>query len=72
MAKTRLGELQRKLEEMQKEVREWRNREMSSWIGKWGRSVRIKTLEKEIDKTYDLIAEELSIQKGLKKPTNNK
>jgi len=72
MARTRLGELQTKLEGMQKEVREWKTREMQSWIGKWGRSVRIKHLEKEIDKTYDLIAEELSIQKGLKKSTTKK
>ena len=72
MARTRLGELQTKLEGMQKEVREWKTREMQSWIGKWGRSVRIKTLEREIDKTYDLIAEELSIQKGLKKSTTKK
>jgi len=64
MAKTRLGELQTKLERMQKEVREWKTREMQSWIGKWGRSVRIKHLEREIDKTYDLISEELSRKRG--------
>ena len=72
MARTRLGELQTKLEGMQKEVREWKNREMQSWIGKWGRRHMIDKLDKEIDKTYDLIAEELSIQKGLKKPTTKK
>ena len=64
MARTRLGELQTKLEGMQKEVREWKTREMTSWIGKWGRSVRIKHLEKEIDKMYDLISEELSRKRG--------
>lgn len=72
MARTRLGELQTKLERLQKEAREWRVREMQSWIGKWGRQHMIDKLEREIDKTYDLIAEELSIQKGLKKPTTKK
>ena len=55
--KTWKMELKEKVEKMESELKEWEGREMSSWIGKWGRSLMITKLKKEIRETYKSLSE---------------
>lgn len=55
------------LDKLQGELRLWKNREMESWIGKWGKSVMVQRIQKEIvDKEAEL-ERALSSQRGKKK-----
>lgn len=55
------------LDILQGELRRWKNREMESWIGKWGRSVMVQRIQREIEKKEGELEKALSRQRGKKK-----
>ena len=58
------------LDELQGDLRRWKAREMESWIGKWGRSVMIQRIQREIEKKEEELEEVLSSQRRKKKNDN--
>ena len=58
------------LDELQSGLRRWKAREMESWIGKWGRSVMIQRIQREIDTKERELEEVLSSQRRKKKTDN--
>ena len=58
------------LDVLQGELRLWKNREMESWIGKWGKSVMVQRIQKEIEAKEKELDELLSSQRGKKKNDN--
>ena len=58
------------LDELQGDLRRWKAREMESWIGKWGKSVMIQRLEREILEKESELEEVLSSKRGKKKTDN--
>ena len=58
------------LDELQSGLRRWKAREMESWIGKWGKSVMIQRLEREILEKESELEEVLSSKRGKKKTDN--
>lgn len=47
--------LKKQLKEVNKELEKWVTMEPVNWIGKWGRSVRVKQLTKERDSILNQI-----------------
>lgn len=61
--KTKERELEETIQRMEVELKGWEEREMSSWIGKWGRSLMIQRLKREIVETQQILSELLSIKR---------
>ena len=61
--KTKERELEESIQLMQNELKVWEGREMQSWIGKWGRSLMITKLKKEIAERKQTLSELLSIKR---------
>ena len=58
------------LDELQGDLRRWEARVMETWIGKWGKSVMIQGLEREILEKESELEEVLSSQRRKKKTDN--
>ena len=52
------------------DLRRWKAREMESWIGKWGKSVMVQRIQREIEKKETELDEVLSSQRRKKKTDN--
>jgi hypothetical protein len=49
------------------DLRRWKAREMESWIGKWGKSVMVQRIQREIENKEAELDEVLSSKRRKKK-----